>query len=386
MVVHIITRLAMGGAQQQAFEIVKRMHQSGKDVIIFTGLSDLKNSLSAKDNKILEFIYEENIPVELIPNLTDRISLLNDFKSLIRIYFLIKKHNPSVVHIHSSKTGILGRLACSFLNIKKIIYHVHGWSFSSSSGLKQKLYLFLEKIFYYITTDYIFVCEQDMFDFIHYGGNKNIKNKSHVIYPGCDFIDIKSIEKTKKSLRSKLGVSNKDYLIGTVARLDFQKNPQIFVEIANKYLKKNNNAKFIWIGKGNSLLEVKKMIHKYGISDKFILPGFVDDVEPYFSIFDTFVLTSRYEGLPVTILKALACGIPIVSFQINGVNDLSKEFKSVYGIKPFVIDSFVENLILAKEMIKTKPELIKNDGMIIRKKFNMNVMYDNILRVYENDI
>ena len=91
MVVHIITRLAMGGAQQQAFEIVKRMHQSGKDVIIFTGLSDMKKSLSAKDNKILNLIKNDNIPVEIIPTLNDRISLLNDFKSLIRIYFLIIK-------------------------------------------------------------------------------------------------------------------------------------------------------------------------------------------------------------------------------------------------------------------------------------------------------
>jgi glycosyltransferase involved in cell wall biosynthesis len=386
MVVHIITRLAMGGAQQQAFEIVKRMHQSGKDVIIFTGLSDMKKSLSAKDNKILNLIKNDNIPVEIIPTLNDRISLLNDFKSLIRIYFLIKKYNPSVVHIHSSKTGILGRLASVFLNIKKIIYHVHGWSFSSSTGLNQKLYLFLEKTFYYITTDYIFVCEQDMIDFIDLGGNKNIKNKSHVIYPGCDFNDIKSIEKTKKSLRNKFGISNKDHLIGTVARLDFQKNPQIFVEIANKYLKKDSNAKFMWIGKGGSLIEVKKLIHKYGISDKFILPGFVDDIEPYFSIFDTFVLTSRYEGLPVTILKGLACEIPIVSFQINGVNDLSKQFKSVYGTKPFVIDDFVENLILAKKIINESPELIKNEAMVIRKKFNMNMMYNNILRVYEKNI
>ena len=146
MVVHIITRLAMGGAQQQAFEIVRRMHNSHKKVTIFTGLTDAKKSLSAHDNKILELVYEENIPVEVIPSLTDRVSLTKDIKSLFKLYKLLKTYKPSVVHIHSSKTGILGRLACKFLNVEKIIYHVHGWSFSSSSGFSYKLYLFLENI------------------------------------------------------------------------------------------------------------------------------------------------------------------------------------------------------------------------------------------------
>ena len=384
MIVHIITRLAMGGAQQQAFEIVKRMHQSGREVVIFTGLSDQKKSLTAKDNKILKLLQKENIPVEIVPTLNDRISIGNDLKSLIHIYCLIKKYKPSIVHIHSSKTGILGRIASRVLKIEKVIYHVHGWSFSSSTGLTKRLYLFLEKAFYYITTDYIFVCEQDMIDFIDFGGNENIKKKSNVIYPGCHFIESNEIEKTKNSLRNKLGISKTDHLIGTVARLDFQKNPQIFVEIANKYFKKDKNAKFMWVGKGDILNEVKSLIKKYGLSDRFILPGFVDDVEPYFSIFDIFILTSRYEGLPVTILKAHSCGIPIVSYQINGVKDLSIKFKSVFGTKPFAIAEFVENLILAKKLISENPELIKREAKVIRNKFNIKVMYDNVLQVYNS--
>ena len=124
----------MGGAQQLVYEMARRMHQSNGDVVIFTGISDTKKSLSALDNKILEAVYREEIPVEVIPSLNDRISLISDLKSFFKICALLRCYKPLVVHIHSSKTGILARMVCKLLNIKKVIYHVHGWSFSRSIG------------------------------------------------------------------------------------------------------------------------------------------------------------------------------------------------------------------------------------------------------------
>ena len=131
-------------------------------------------------------------------------------------------------------------------------------------------------------------------------------------------------QKTSRiELRSKLGFSDNDHVVGTVGRLDFQKNPQIFIEIANSYSKIDGDAKFLWIGKGVYREDMEKRINELALSDKFILPGYVDDVEPYFSVFDTFIITSRYEGLPLTVLKSIACGVPVVSYLINGINDLS---------------------------------------------------------------
>ena len=384
MVVHIITRLAMGGAQQLVYEITRRMHQSNRDVVIFTGLSDPKKSLSALDNKILEAVFREKISVEVIPSLNDKISLISDLKSLYMICKLLRKHKPSVVHIHSSKTGILARLACKLLNVKKVIYHVHGWSFSRARGAVRMFYIFLEKLFYYLTDKYIFVCKQDMIDFISCGGNTQIKIKSYIIYPGAEFLRLDKQEKFRTELRKKLGYSYSDHVVGTVGRLDFQKNPQIFVEIASSYSKIDSEAKFLWIGKGDYKEDLKNHIDQLGISDRFLLPGYIEEVEPYFSVFDTFVITSRYEGLPVTILKALACGIPVVGFNINGINDLSKKFSLVNGVEPYSIEEFATKLINAKNMKKSRNKIIKKETEYVRENFNLDRMYDNILKVYDS--
>ena len=374
----------MGGAQQLVYEIARRMHQSNRDVVIFTGLSDTKKSLSALDNKILEAVYREEIPVEVIPSLNDRISLISDLKSFFKICALLRCYKPLVVHIHSSKTGILARMVCKLLNIKKVIYHVHGWSFSRSIGLSRKLYLWLEKLFYILTTKYIFVCNQDMIDFIKLGGNIKIKEKSHIIYPGADFFELDKQKQFRTDLRKKLGFSDNDHVIGTVGRLDYQKNPKIFIEIASSYSKIDNDAKFLWIGKGAYKEDMEKHINELALSDKFILPGYVDNVEPYFSVFDTFVITSRYEGLPVTILKALACGIPVVGFNINGINDLSKKFSLVNGVEPYSIEEFATKLINAKNMKKSRNKIIKKETEYVRENFNLDRMYDNILKVYDS--
>tara|TARA_B100001971_G_scaffold208580_1_gene230628 strand:- start:278 stop:1405 length:1128 start_codon:yes stop_codon:yes gene_type:complete len=374
----------MGGAQQLVYEIARRMHQSNRDVVIFTGLSDPKKSLSALDNKILEAVFREKISVEVIPSLNDKISLISDLKSLYMICKLLRKHKPSVVHIHSSKTGILARLACKLLNVKKVIYHVHGWSFSRARGAVRMFYIFLEKLFYYLTDKYIFVCKQDMIDFISCGGNTQIKIKSYIIYPGAEFLRLDKQEKFRTELRKKLGYSYSDHVVGTVGRLDFQKNPQIFVEIASSYSKIDSEAKFLWIGKGDYKEDLKNHIDQLGISDRFLLPGYIEEVEPYFSVFDTFVITSRYEGLPVTILKALACGIPVVGFNINGINDLSKKFSLVNGVEPYSIEEFATKLINAKNMKKSRNKIIKKETEYVRENFNLDRMYDNILKVYDS--
>ena len=235
-----------------------------------------------------------------------------------------------------------------------------------------------------MTKIYIFVCKQDMIDFINWGKIPQIKEKSHIIYPGADFLTPDQQKRSRIEIRNKLGFSDNDHVVGTVARVDFQKNPQIFVEIANRYSKIDSAAKFLWIGKGIYRSDIKRQIDKLGLSDKFVLPGYVDEVESYFSVFDTFVITSRYEGLPVTVLKALACGIPTVGFRVNGINDLSNQFSSVYGVEPNAIGEFVNKLIYAKKMIISGNERILKETKHVKEYFNLDRMYDNIIKVYDS--
>jgi glycosyltransferase involved in cell wall biosynthesis len=218
-----------------------------------------------------------------------------------------------------------------------------------------------------------------MLDFIELGGNKNIEHKSEVIYPGTEFIDKAEIYEHKTKLRKSLGLDCDDLVIGTIGRVDFQKNPEKFVEIAKNFVSINKKSKFLWIGKGSLKDKIMNLIDEYNLKNHVIFTGFVDDVELYFSIFDIFILTSRYEGLPITIIKALSLGIPVVSFKINGVHDLTTKYNSVFGARPFETDSFIEKL---KDCILYMENNSKNESLLIRKDFSNQKMLDNINKLY----
>ncbi len=382
MVIHVITRLPMGGATQLVYDITQRMHASGQDVLIFTGLSDEQRSFSAKNNRILEQVYAARIPVEVCPYLQHRISLLNDLRALLWITTRLRRRKPDIVHLHSSKAGILGRLACKLAGIERVIYHVHGWRFSGSRGLARRLYVSLERAFYRLTTEYIFVSRQDILDFVSLGGNPRTEAKSHVIYPGADFPSPKQGREFRRELRKQLGFRDGDHVVGSIGRLDYQKNPQMFVTVAHHYAKINPDARFIWIGEGDARDEVERLIESLKLSDQFLLPGYVEDVEPYYAMFDTFALTSRYEGLPLAVIKALASGTPVVEFLSNGMIDLNEKFRSVLGAPQGDVVEFVRQLENARLMLVEETDVLEEEARFVRENLNRDRMYEAIMKVY----
>lgn len=382
MVIHLITRLPMGGATQLVYDITKRMHESGQEVLILTGLSDERRSFSAKNNKILEDVHEAKIPVDVCLHLQHRISIVSDSLALLWLYKKLKHYQPAIVHIHSSKAGILGRLACKLAGIKRVIFHVHGWSFSSSRGFTRWVYLRLERFFQRLTTEYIFVSRQDIRDFVLLGGDPHIESKSHVVYPGTDFLAPEDGRERRRCLRQRLGFCDEDHVVGSVGRLDYQKNPQMFVTVAHEYAKVNPHARFVWVGEGDERGAVEEKIGSLGLSDRFTLTGFVEDAQQFYYLFDTFALTSRYEGLPLSVIRALASGTPVVEFLSNGMIDLNDRFRSVLGVPPGDVKEFVKQLEVARTMLTANRAVLEEEARFVRENLNRDRMYEAILDVY----
>jgi len=386
MVIHIITRLALGGAQQIVYELSTRLKDSGEDVVVFTGYSKAGVEGSTNNDIILSNIINKGVETRICKYFRNSISPLND---LLAIFWLIKslrELQPSVVHIHSSKAGILGRIACKVAGVKRVIYHVHGWSFSSATGFSRQFYLFLEKLFFYLTGHYIFVCRQDMIDFISLGGNKSIGEKSSVIYPGADFVDAANNTYNRNKLRDSLGLEKDDFVIGAIARLDYQKNPLFFFRFASFYSKVNKDVKFLWIGDGAQSNEVLELINEEeGLENRVILPGYIPEVESYYSVFDIFTITSRYEGLPVTSVKSLAAEVPVVGFLRNGMVDLDEKFGSFFGVPFGDMEQFVQAIKDAELFLENSPCTLKKESEFIRGNWNMDIMCNKIISLYQQE-
>ena len=382
MVVQIITRLALGGAQQIVYELTTKLKESDQHVVVFTGHSRSATDDSMDNDIILNNIIEKKVAIRICKYFRNAISPINDLLAIFWLIRNLRELQPSIVHIHSSKAGILGRIACKIVGVDRVIYHVHGWSFSSASGFINKIYLILEKLFFYLTDHYIFVCRQDLINFIDFGGNRKIENRSSIIYPGANFTPATDNISYRCTFRKSLGLNDDDFVIGAIARLDYQKNPLFFFRFAAFYAKINKDAKFLWIGDGAQSDKVMQLIKEKGLEDKVILTGYIPDVESYYSVFDIFTITSRYEGLPVTSIKSLAAKVPVVGFLRNGMIDLDKKFDSFIAVPFEDMDQFIQAVKRAKLLIEESSDSLEADSNYIRNNWNMDAMCNEIISLY----
>ena len=226
---------------------------------------------------------------------------------------------------------------------------------------------------------------QDRLDFEKSGKFKNLDRKSSVIYPGSDFIDYERVNRTNLDIRKTLSIDPNDIVIGNIGRLDYQKDPKMFVKIAKEIISNSDkNYKFVLIGSGSLDDQIKKMVEHFSMQKHFIFTGYIENVEPYFSIFDAFLITSRYEGLPVTAIKALSCSSLIFGFEVNGMKDLRNIFTTVFLTKKRNSEEMAKLIIEKFKNINSLKVSLEKNSQIARQEFCIDNMYNKIFDTYKH--
>ena len=309
-VLQIITKAEWAGAQRVVYEICKMAKQYNNiNMEVATGESGILVDKLEKDL---------GIKVHVLKKLVHPINPFIDYKGYKEIKRLIKENNYDAVHCHSTKAGILGRLAANKLGVKKVIYTVHGyWPILQYEGIKRKIAIFLERYLANKTTDLVLISKSD----IELSKRMKIGNekKYRLIY---NKITVEKDKIGKGVLRKELNVDNNIKIIGNVSRVDDQKNPFLFIDIANEYLKNNNNVVFVWVGDGNLIQQAKNYAEKLNLKEKVKFIGFRQNGIEYMKDFDLLLLTSSWEGVPITILEAIELKIPILSTDVGGIKEI----------------------------------------------------------------
>jgi glycosyltransferase involved in cell wall biosynthesis len=309
-VLQIITKAEWAGAQRVVYEICKMAKQ----------YNNINMEVATGENGILVDKLEKDlgIKVHVLKKLVHPINPFIDYKGYKEIKRLIKENNYDAVHCHSTKAGILGRLAANKLGVKKVIYTVHGyWPILQYEGIKRKIAIFLERYLANKTTDLVLISKSD----IELSKRMKIGNekKYRLIY---NKITVEKDKIGKGVLRKELDVDNNIKIIGNVSRVDDPKNPFLFIDIANEYLKNNNNVVFVWVGAGNLIQQAKNYAEKLNLKEKVKFIGFRQNGIEYMKDFDLLLLTSSWEGVPITILEAIELKIPILSTDVGGIKEI----------------------------------------------------------------
>ena len=369
-VLHTITLSEWGGAQRVCYDIVTHLDQE-KFLV----------EVACKPGGILvDKLEEKGIKVYKIPSFRREISPINDFKTLISLYKLIKKGKYHIVHCHSTKAGFLGRIAAKLARVPKIYFTVHGWGFYNQEyGRFQKLLIFLEKIAARCSTRIICVSENDKKE----GAKEKIapENKFLIIKNGIEW----ETKEDQEKVRQNLGINENEVVFSMVGRLAYPKNPSMFLRTAKEVSQKYFQAKFALIGGGPLFQECQNFIKENKLENKIFLLGEKnpEETREILTGFDVFVLTSRFEGLPITIIEAMFAGLPIIATNVGGVKELVRE-----GENGFLVDSDSDNDLVKKmgylidNPLKRK-EMGKESLKIAQENFTLEKMIRNYEKLYK---
>jgi glycosyltransferase involved in cell wall biosynthesis len=243
-----------------------------------------------------------------------------DFKCLFALHALIKSHRIQIVHVHDTKTTLLGVLL-KILNPRISLLHTaHGWLVNTSAeSLKQKLHFLLLKFYPF----HIAVSRATKQLMVRHGLQPA---RITVLHNSIDE-NVWCIKPHQPNIRKELNIPSQSLVIGTVGRLSPEKDLPTFLQVARNVCTYYPDTKFLIVGQGtNGILDrLRAMAEELGLSNAVLFLDHRSDAIPVYRAFDIFLSTSLSEGLPNTVLEAMAMEVPVVATRVGGVPELVRD-------------------------------------------------------------
>ncbi len=378
-VLHIITRLILGGAQENTLATVSGFSlKDNYEVSLVTGPP------VGPEGSLMDEARMHGIEPVLIPEMHREINPIRDLSSFIKLYRLILRGKYDIVHTHSSKAGILGRLAGKLAGVKVIIHTIHGLPFHPyQNKFLNFLYVILEKFTAYFTDRIITVCDAMKKKAVSAG----IANESKftTIYSGMDLTPFLETRKDNTQKRRELGIKEGEMVIGKIGRLFPLKGHKYLIHAAPGVVKVFPNVKFLIIGDGILKNKLKLEVSRLGLEDKFIFPGLVkrEDIPGLISVMDILVHTSLREGLARVLPQAMACEKPVISFDIDGASEVVIQGKTGFLVPPEDTKSLSSAIINALSNPGKLSEMGQAGRLHVDPAFRVETMVDRIDNLYQ---
>ena len=328
--VHIVTRLDFGGAQFNTMYTASHLNPRLFDITLLAGPGGTMEKLP------------NGIKAEIVPELRRSINPYYDLKALFALARRLKEIKPDIIHTHSSKAGILGRLAAKMAGVPFIIHTFHGFGFHPyQNPAVRNLYVMLEKYCASFSSALIFVSKSNM----EYASSLGIgKKEQYALIRSGIKLSAYPAKADKEKILKSLGIEGNPLIVFSIGNSKPQKNPGDFIKAAAELLRNRNNLVFVFAGGGDELPKFKAMAKDLGIEKKCLLPGWRADSAEILAVSDIYAMTSLWEGLPRSLVEAFASGLPAVCYRADGVTDILKDGVNGYSMEKKDISSYIEKL------------------------------------------
>ncbi len=310
-----------------------------------------------------------------------RISLFSDAGVMLKVARMIRQERYDVIHAHTSKPGFIARVAAFGSGIPTI-YRPACFSFHPGvSKWKAYFYAAIEAFAArWFTTKILAVCDDERLLARQYHVGKD--SQFETIHTGMDLARF-SGQPDVKSIRASMGIPESVFLIGTVGRLSRQKAPSDFVRAAAQVHQTHPDAHFLWVGGGELMQETRELVRSLGLEEVFHFADHRTDVSDVLKSMDCFVLASHWEGFSLSVLEAMAVGLPVIVSRVSGAAEAVLDGETGFVVP--IGDS--RALAAAMQRMIADPQIAKAFGRSgrqrLEQKFTMENMIRNIERLYE---
>ena len=317
-IVHVITRLILGGAQENTLLTVDGLHHDyHDDVVLLTGPAE------GPEGDLFDQAAHRGLAVEVIPELVRAIRPDTDARAHGRLRQAIRRLKPDVVHTHSSKAGILGRAAAWRERVPAVVHTIHGLPFGPfEKPLKNRMYVEIERWAARRCHAIVSVCDAMTAQALAAGVGR--PDQFTTIYSGMNAEQFLNPPRPRAQVRRELGLADDEIAFATVARLFELKGHDDVVAIAPDVLAANPKVRFVWIGDGILREPLKAELKRKGVEHAFILTGLVPPgrIPELLGAVDAVIHPSLREGLARVLPQALIVGRPVISYDVDGAREV----------------------------------------------------------------
>jgi len=335
---------------------------------------------------MLDYALSHGVQPLIIPEIVNEFRLgPRDVKALWKLYRLMRREQPHIVHTHTARAGFLGRLAARLAGVPIIVHTYHGHVLHGYWGAaKTRLMRRLEQALARITDQLITVSEQVKRELVMHGVAP--PEKIAVIPLGFDLEPLLSCHIHRGQFRHELGLKDRDQLVGIVGRLFPIKNHRLFLDAAAILAERKPCAHFVIVGDGALRPRLEHYTRELGIADRVTFTGWRRDLPRIYVDLDVLVVSSDNEGTPVSVIEAMAAGCPVVATHVGGLPDVISDGETGYLVPPrdpvrlaTTVASLLQNREIARHMTQQAKDMVQKRFTAQRLIADVEHLYEDLL-------
>lgn len=377
-VIHVITRLIVGGAQENTVATVLGLRKKpGVEASLIAGPS------IGPEGSLGEVLSGMSIHPDVLPELVRPVHPWKDLLAWRKLTRIFRQQQPDIVHTHSGKAGVVGRLAARKAGVPIVIHTIHGPSFGSFQGAVANLiFRTAEKRAALATTHFIVVANAMARQYLQAGiGSEEQYTR---ILSGFNLEPFLNARNDVEQ-RRKLGLGPQDIVVGKVARLFRLKGHDDLFAISSELVRRDPRIRFLLVGGGEWRQRFEQEALRLGLADRFVFTGLVppEEVPGLIGIMDVLVHASLREGLARALPQALAAGKPVVAYDCDGASEVCLPEKTGLLVRPGDRDGLREAVLRLSQDANLRERFGSAGRELVRAEFPVQKMVDDIYRLYE---